>query len=140
MSPAIHEDDTVKKISAMTRGICFLARFCEWKQPFRDALSKKIGIEPVSRMTDAKEDCENVTDLVREAGFAPRIKLVEYNWADKRTPEEMADYLYRHDWREIEGRDELKAKAKEAAEEMSLDGYINDDVNTLVAWIYWKTR
>ena len=36
MSPAVCDAATVRKMSGMTRGWCFLARFCGWEQPFRD--------------------------------------------------------------------------------------------------------
>ena len=38
MSPAIHDVSTVRKMSRMTRGWCFVARFYDWLQPSRDAL------------------------------------------------------------------------------------------------------
>ena len=46
MSPAIHDAETVRKMGAMTRGWCFLARFRDWEQPFRDALMREMGMEP----------------------------------------------------------------------------------------------
>ena len=46
MSPAIHDAATVKKMSAMTRGWCFLARFHDWEQPWRDQLMRELGLTP----------------------------------------------------------------------------------------------
>ena len=140
MSPAIHDIDTVKKFSVITHGTCFVARFSDWEQPFRDILAKRIGAPTGSRMTGLKEDCSEMLRLIKEAGYEPSMRSAEYNWEDEKTPEEMADYLYRHDWRELPERDELREKALKACKDLAgKDGKVCDNVNTTVAWIYWKT-
>lgn len=55
----------------------------------------RMGLEPRQLHTGLKEDCDAMTEAVREAGFAPQVKVVDYNWSDERTPEQMADYLAR---------------------------------------------
>ncbi len=140
MSPAVHDTATVRKMSGMTRGWCFLARFRSWEQPLRDELMRRMGVEPRQRMGDLGEDVEAMIRSVAEAGFDPLVRCVDYNWSDRRTPEQMADYLCRRVFSEEEEQDVLRAKALACAEEMAdEDGFLEDAVYTGVAWIYWKT-
>ena len=141
MSPAVCDAATVRKMSSLSRGWCFLARFYEWEQPFRDMLMRELDTEPRSGFKDLKGDCSSMLRFVRDAGYTPAVRYVDYNWADERTPEEMADYMMRFYFSEDEDQDRL------AAELLSLskahadgNGTVTDNVNTRVAWIYWKVE
>ena len=138
MSPAIHDVETVKKMSAITRGWCFLARFYDWEQPWRDQLMRDLGLEPRRFFNDLRADCASMIRAVSEAGFVPLVKYVDYNWTDLRTPEQMADYMRRNYFSEDENRDELQQEILHLAENHADDGTVTDNVNTKVAWIYWK--
>ena len=138
MSPAIHDVETVKRMSAMTRGWCFLARFYDWEQPWRDQLMRDLGLEPRRFFNDLRADCASMIRAVSEAGFVPLVKYVDYNWTDLRTPEQMADYMRRNYFSEDENRDELQQEILHLAENHADDGTVTDNVNTKVAWIYWK--
>ena len=87
-SLAIHDAETVRKMGAMTRGWCFLARFRDWEQPFRDALMREMGMEPRRRFEDLQGDVAALVESVREAGYVPQVRIVDYNWSDRRTPEQ----------------------------------------------------
>lgn len=138
MSPAIHDVETVKKLSRMTRRCCFITRFCSWAQPDRDALMASLGVTAKPRMTDIKEDCENVYNAVLAAGYKPEVLLVDYNWCDTRTAADQADYMRRNYSEALCGVEE--ASILTAAEKLcTADGMFTDRVNTKVAWIYWKT-
>lgn len=141
MSPAIHDVKTVLKMSAMTRGWCFLARFREWEQPFRDRLLRELGAEPRRMFDDLEGDVDALTASVAEAGFSPLVKTVDYCWSDRRTPEQAADYMLRRYFENEAEPERLRAGLLRAAERLSgPDGFVVDDVNTRVAWIYWKTE
>ena len=140
MSPAIHDAETVKKMSAMTRGWCFLARFYDWEQPFRDQLMKELGLVPRRAFDDLHADCAFMVRSVSAAGYVPLVKYVDYNWADPRTPEQMADYMSRTYFSGDENREELTQKMQRLAKQHAgADGNVIDNVNTRVAWIYWGT-
>jgi SAM-dependent methyltransferase len=140
MSPAIHDAETVKKMSAMTRGWCFLARFYDWEQPFRDQLMKELGLVPRRAFDDLHADCASMIRAVSAAGYVPLTRYVDYNWADPRTPEQMADYMGRTYFVGDENREELIQKTLRLAERHAgADGNVIDNVNTRVAWIYWRT-
>lgn len=140
MSPAIDGVEALRKMSELSRGWCFLARFRSWEQPVRDALMRKMGVEPRRMMEKLSEDAAAMRRAVEEAGFVPHMKLVPYNWADERSPEEMADYLCRRYFGQEE-RERLYPAALAAACELAgADGIIRDAVNTSVAWICWRTQ
>ena len=141
MSPAIHDVVTVKKMSVMTRGWCFLARFYDWEQPWRDQLMRELGMEPRKAFGDLEGDVSSMIQAVRDAGHAPQVKYVDYNWADPRTPEQMADYMGRTYFTEDENRDALTRETLRLAKQhANAEGKVIDNVNTKVAWIWWKTE
>lgn len=137
MSPAVHDEETVKKMSAMTHGWCFLARFYEWKQPVRDRLLTGLGLPAEPAMPGTKADCEEITAAIAAAGFAPQLEYADYSWADVRTAEEFAgNMLRRHPAVGSVDRERLIAAAKE----LDSGGGVVDEVYTKVAWIYWKSE
>ena len=76
---------------------------------------------------------------VREAGFAPQFKTVDYRWSDDRTPEQMADYLSRRCFAGEAEAESLCARALELSRALAdPDGFVKDSVNASVAWIWWK--
>jgi SAM-dependent methyltransferase len=141
MSPAIHDLATVKKMSAISRAWCFLARFSEWKQPFRDEFMRRMGREPRPMFDNMQGDCEAMLSAVREAGFEPKVRYVEYNWSDERTPEDEAEYISR---KYFSGEDDSSAVYKSAlaaAKDLAAGAEkVRDEVMTKVAWIYWHTK
>lgn len=140
MSPAVHDVDTVRKMSALSRGRCFLARFQSWEQPTRDDLMRRMGVEPRRMTENLSDDVDSMLRAVSEAGYESLVKYVPYNWSDDRSPEQMADYLSR---RYFEGpnRENIYSRALAAVKDLSgSDSRIHDAVNTTVAWIYWKTQ
>jgi hypothetical protein len=125
----------------MTRGWCFLARFYDWEQPWRDQLMRELGLAPRRVFDDLQGDCESMIRAVCEAGFVPQVRYVDYNWADPRTPEQMADYMLRTYFAEDENRDTLARETlRLAGQHTNAEGKVIDKVNTRVAWIWWKTE
>ena len=141
MSPAIHDVETVKKMSSMTHGWCFLSRFCAWQQSVRDEVMRRAGLVPRSMFGDLEADCAALVQAVSAAGFRPQLRYADYSWSDRRSPADMADYMLRHYWDGAEGR-EAAAKAFEEAARSLCDsqGLVSDGVDTKVAWIYWDAR
>lgn len=141
MSPAVHDAATVRKMSEMSRGWCFLARFRDWEQPLRDRIMQTLGVEPLRDLSDLEGDVSSMIRAVGEAGYTPLVRTVDYCWADRRTPERMADYLRRRYFEDEAEADRLRDAAVEIARSLSdPDGCVEDAVNTRVAWIYWKTE
>ncbi len=138
MSPAVCDVVTVRKMSGMTRGWCFLACFYDCEQPLRDALIRELGLDKRQISRDWKENCASLLQAVTEAGCTPCARVVDYNWEDRRTPEQMRETMLRRFFSE-EKRDavsgELLRLIRAHAGE---DGTVLDAVNAKVKWIWWK--
>lgn len=137
MCPAVHDLETVKKFSAISRGYCFLSMFYDWQQPARDEMFRLAGLEPRGLHGDMKAECEAIVSFVREAGFEPQVRYESYCWSDERSPYDAAEYILNRYFEPQEHLPELKARLLSAAERLSKDGVISDGVDTVVAWIYW---
>ncbi len=141
MSPAVHDAATVRKMSGMTRRWCFLARFSDWEQPFRDRLMRELGMKPRRLFDDLKADCASMMQAVCEAGYIPQTRQADYRWSDARTPEQMAEYMYRNYFAEDEDRDELYRRALKLAKDLAgEESTVADHVNAKVMWIFWNTK
>lgn len=139
MSPAVHDADTVRKMSAMTDGWCFLTRFIQWKQPNRDRLLLSLGLEPKPMMENMKEDCAALVRAISGEGYVPLVKYVDYSWSDQRTPEQAAEYMLRNymDGPEAPDAEKVLQAARGLCDE---NGSFTDAVDTRVMWIYWNTK
>lgn len=140
MSPAVHDENTVKKMSSLTDRWCVVTTFAEWKQPDRDRMEEVAGVKTEHRLSPHRAIKENgILEVIENAGFKPEVKYAEYDFSDLRTPDEMAQYYIRHGNRGV-ADDNLYEKIKKAtAELIDDDGLFHDRVNATAAWIYWKT-
>ncbi|MBO4367736.1 MAG: methyltransferase domain-containing protein, partial [Clostridia bacterium] len=93
MSPAICDVETVRKMSAMTHGWCFLARFYEFRQPLRKQILSEVHEEAMPLHGNTQGDCASMIRCIKEAGYTPLITYTDYDWADRRTPDQMSRYL-----------------------------------------------
>ncbi len=142
MSPAVHDAATVRKMSRMTHGWCFITRFYEWHQPFRDSLMTAVGLAPHPAFErDLEADCAEMISAVKEAGYAPEADCVDYCWADRRTVDEIADYMRRNYFSQEPDADVLHERLRAHLRGICCnDGTVSDGVNTKVMRIYWKTE
>ena len=102
---------------------------------------RELGLTPRRVFDDLQGDCAAMIQAVREAGFVPQVRYVDYNWSDPRTPEQMADYMDRTYFAEDENRDALTRETLRLAKQhANAEGKVIDNVNTRVAWIWWKTE
>lgn len=139
MSPAICDIETVKRMSDLTHGYCFITRFARWEQPSRDRILKAVGAEIRPAMSGMREDCENLTQWIRELGYVPELIYADYEWSDARTAQEQTEYMRsRHAEELFTISDEvLKEKIEELCGE---NGIFVDEVHTKAAWIFWNTK
>lgn len=141
MSPAVQDVETVRKMSRMTRGWCFLSRFSAWRQPLRDQLLRCAGMEPSPMFLHPEEDCAALLRAVSDAGFQPQLRYADYSWSDRRGVADMTDYMLRHYWKGLQSRDAAAEALEAAARRLcGSQGFLDDRVDTQVAWIYWDTR
>lgn len=139
VSPAIHDYDTVKKMSDISNAWCFVSRFARFSASARDRLIEYAGVlhEPV--MDKISEDVANIIQCVSRAGYLPMVKYVPYLWEDLRTPEDQVNYLLRRYRFPDQDPEDIREKLLRAISGfLDEDGYFHDAVQTQVAWIYWN--
>lgn len=140
MSPAVHDADSVKKMSTLTRGWCFTANFVEWEQPMRDEFCRRMGLESKSHSSGMAENAAALMRCVIDAGFKPLVKYVPYVWSDERSPAEAAEYLMKRCGNAANSPASAARAKKIAAELADTRGIFVDSVYTKVIWIYWHTE
>ncbi len=137
MSPAVNSCESLIKMTGLSRGGCFAARFAQWSQPTRDKLLSLAGITVAEFDTPAGADCAAFEDSLRDAGIISEKQLQPYCWADLRTPTELALTCIRSCG--LTPSDEMREKLFFAAEKLAAgQEFIKDEVNTVTAWYYWK--
>ncbi|MGI5977208.1 MAG: class I SAM-dependent methyltransferase [Candidatus Limivicinus sp.] len=140
MSPAIHNLETVRKMSAVTGGFCFVSRYTQWEQENRDEYLAMLGLEDRDTGERASEQsCSELIDSVSALGYTPRMKYVDYNWCDMRTPEELTDIVLRRFGGTANSPDRNTA-LKTAESLCNEDGLFEDAVKTKVLWLSWSTK
>lgn len=139
MCPAVHDVPTVKKLSGMVDGFCFITHFVKWEEPLRKRFFEKAGLELEEDMNRFSAHIEGLRQAVSDAGYIPQIKYVPYNWCDERSAEEAADYLLKRVNAEVSN--EIRERAISAAAELCDErGVFVDEVKTTVAWLWWSTK
>lgn len=142
MSPAISDFESVKKMSDMTEGYCFVCRFGRWDQPLKEEIVKKLGLElSESGMRHGGKD-ENIIEAVKKLGYKLNIENTDYNWSDEKSPETLVEDIFRRHFLELDEakRAELKKRALEIAKDIERErGALIDEVFAKVIWLYWKT-
>ena len=140
MCPAIHDTATVRKLSDMVEGSCFISHFVSWEEPLRRKFFAKMGFEPEENMDRFSIHMDALHQAVIDAGYKPHICHVPYNWCDERTAAEAADYLLKRVGN-IKVSEELRERAISAAAELCDErGIFSDEVHTTVAWLWWRTK
>lgn len=141
MSPAIHDLETVQKLSAMTHGWCFITNFVSWRQPLRDRFYTALGFDPAASMAGGRDTMDTLVRAVSAAGFQPQLRYVPYDWLDIRSPREAAAYLIRRHGAMDEQDTALLARAETVAAGLcNARGEFEDAVYTQVAWLYWRSN
>lgn len=139
MCPAVHDLNTVKKLSGMVKSHCFITHFVSWEEPLRQRFFEKMGLEVQEDMNRFYAHMDGLYQAVIDAGYKPEVKYVPYNWCDERSPEAAAEYLLKRVNAEV--TDEIREKAiKVAAELCDERGFFADEVKTTVAWLWWSTK
>lgn len=140
MCPAICDVATVKKLSGMVDGWCFITHFVSWEEPLRQRFFEEVGLELEEDMNRFSAHMDGLYQAVSAAGYKPEITYVPYSWCDERSPEEAAEYLLKRAG-SIELTEALRAKAVTAAARLcNENGVFMDEVRTKVAWLRWKTK
>ena len=139
MSPAIHDLPSVRKMSAVTKGVCLVANFVSWNDHSAELYRAALGLT-------AQEDeslgaaCDELCGFVREAGFVPRVRREPYCWADMRSPEESVRRFIERSLGGAADESRREILLERARAMANAEGLVCDSVNTEVAWVYWNTE
>ena len=140
MSPAIADSGDLRRLSAFSRGWCFVSRFSAWSQPLRDTLLREAGLCPAAPHSDPAAACEALTAGVRALGYTPLTRQAPYDWVDVRSPEAMAESLLLRLEPAQRGDPALPGRLLEAARRHAdADGLLRDAVFTRALWLSWRT-
>lgn len=140
MSPAIHDVETVKKLSAITNSWCFLAAFSQWSEPDRESVFRLMGTRRDGFKSSVRTECAELIRSVSVAGYTPLIKYVDCCWSDERSVDDAVRYIQSRYFEPEEQNDELCASLRDAVSRVAVNGVFTDRVNSKVAWIYWSTK
>ena len=140
MSPAVSDDETVAKMSAVTDGWCLVTQFCRWEDPLRGEFCRRLGLPEKPVIGNIEDLGGGIIRSVSACGYTPLTAYQDYGWADYRTPEESAArFLARYF--DSEPDESTKTAALAAAQEMTDDlGRVRDAVDTRVVWVYWTPK
>lgn len=139
-SPGVCDAETVKKMSAVTDGWCFVARFYKWEDELAALFRRRLGLPEKQEGRSLEDDCGEIIQYVSMAGFTPLVAYRDYCWSDRRTPGDTAERFLRRAFEDMPG-EEMEQTAICTAEELAGDdGLVADEVKTKVAWIYWQTN
>lgn len=134
LSPAVETAADIRRMSALSRGKCFVSRFCGWSQPLTDQLRQAVGMGPSLRGEEFHKSCWDFLWTLMEEGFVPQVKQVDYCWREERSPQEAAARLARQ-----LGDESLVPTLEEAAQALAGEnGRVADPVNARAAWIWWE--
>ena len=140
MCPAIKKRADIEKMSAITSGWCFVSSFVSWSQPERDRFYAAMGMDIVPEM-NRRTDMYSLLEDVKAAGYSPEMRIVPYDWCDRRTKEDAVKTIL---WRRNADLLRDEAMIKKANEAFSAlcdeDGLFTDSVKTKVMWLYWNTK
>ncbi len=147
MSPAIYDELSLAKMSSMSSGWCIAAKFVDWKQPNKDALLKSAGLPEDVKYQVGKATFDHLYWKLRNIGYRPHTKLVEYNFRDLRTPQQMADSYLVQNKATYSGKDPVEDPKDVSSRIISVassmaneEGLFDDAVYATAGWLYWNVN
>ncbi|MBR6704677.1 MAG: methyltransferase domain-containing protein [Lachnospiraceae bacterium] len=146
MSPAVHDEKTLKKFSALSRGWCFIAGFTASDAVLRRRIKEAVGFAEPAGSGEPLAGREHTTvaqlaEMLRAMDYLPETKSVPYHWSDRRTVRAQAELMRERCWKDAPEADEYDRKALAYLESIAdADGTVSDEVRTQVAWLSWKAE
>lgn len=135
-SPGIHDLITLKKMIEASKGYCFLSHFVERSDSVQDILRTEI-----LKLKDPKfyiNTIYSIFNILWLSGYYPNITYIDTDREHIRSVEEACTYygtLFETGSDQTNERNKL---IKNYLEQISLNGYVRERVQTKTAWIFWK--
>lgn len=135
-SPGIHDQVTLEKMIAASKGYCFLSNFIDRADSVQDIIRTEVlKLEEPKFYTNTIYSIFNILWLT---GYYPSITYVDTDREHIRTVEEACVYYGTLFETENNSGDEKRDLIRRYLEEISTDGLVKENVQTKTAWIYWK--
>ena len=135
-SPGIHDQVTLEKMIAASKGYCFLSNFVDRADSVQDIIRKEIlKLKGVKFYSNTVYSIFNILWLM---GYYPFITYVDTDREHVRPFEEA--FVYYKTLLETADNlgDENNDLIRMYLEEISVDGFVTEKVRSKTAWIYWK--
>ncbi|KJR46631.1 Methyltransferase [Desulfosporosinus sp. I2] len=135
-SPGIHDQITLEKMIDASKGYCFLSNFVDRTDSVQDIIRTEIlklkGIKFYSNTI------YSIFNILWLTGYYPSITYVDTDREHVRTVEEACVYYGTLFATENNSGDEKDHLINSYLEEISINGFVTEKVQTKTAWIYWK--
>lgn len=136
MCPGINSYETLNKMIKASKKYCFMSGFIKRESTVWDKLNQYLKKESINRNIDKKIYCAfNILYLM---GYYPQIKYIDRNWEKSFS----VDYLANQYISGFEMKEKLNNQEKEKIynylNTISDNGYITENINSKIAWIYWN--
>ncbi|EHQ91093.1 class I SAM-dependent methyltransferase [Desulfosporosinus youngiae] len=135
-SPGIHDQITLEKMIAASRGYCFLSNFVDRSDSVQDIIRTEVlQIKDPKFYVNTVYCIFNILWLI---GYYPYITYVDTDREHVRSLEEACIY-YGTLFEAVNNSDDQKyILIRNYLEKISQNGFVHERVRTKTAWIYWK--
>jgi len=135
-SPGIHDQITLEKMIEASKGYCFLSNFVDRYDSVQDILRTEI-----LKLEEGNFYINNVYSIFNIlwlTGYYPSITYVDTDRETVRTVEEACVYYGTLFETKNNSSDEKNDLIRCYLEEISVNGFVMENVRTKTAWIHWK--
>ncbi|KNZ41121.1 class I SAM-dependent methyltransferase [Acetobacterium bakii] len=136
MTPAVRNTQTFLKLNEASRGYCVLTKPIKRVDPVSDAIREMLGIGEKKETADM--EVLYALEILWLQGMLPEIHYEEQVW-DMKKPIEAAYKLYANrmkSYRELTPEEENKIR--DYLVSISVDGLVEEKVDTTITTICWK--
>lgn len=135
MTPAVRGPEEIRKMTEISRGYCFLARFADYRNLFAEEICVKLGMRAEANRTPHGENDTILNDL---KSFRPEtvIRYEPYNWFNLYTPQEALDCCYERMNIFAPGQRQEVGRIIESMKDEN--GIVKERVEASVLWALWE--
>lgn len=135
-SPGIHDQITLEKMIAASKGYCFLTNFVDRFDSVQDII--RTTLLKLEEKRFFNHVIYSIFNILWLSGYYPNISYVDTNREHVRTIEEACLYYDTLFETNNNSNDQKKALIRRYLEEISTDGLVRETIRSKTAWIFWK--
>jgi len=136
-SPGIHDQITLEKMTAASKGHCFLSNFVDRSDSVQDIIRREILMLKEPKFYVNTIYC--IFNILWLKGYYPHITYVDTDREHVRSLEEACIYYGTLFEAENNSDDQKYTLIRNFLEKISQNGFVSERVRTKTAWTYWKT-